>query len=429
MELEIKKEVKSFSTEWWDNFLIESENFSKTNVFKNVISEEDLIFLHSEIIKTLQEIYRHKTSQYGFRVFIDGNVQDKEYMSHLIKNPPTDQESIENYTERVFNDQKFGMIINRTEKFSENISNHILLKMQPLLDKVGIPLTGLEMTVFIGNYGWTPLGIHVDIRGENIMHFHLGPGPKTMYNWEWEAYKKLTNKKENNKEIEPLLPYADEYPFEKGDFYFMPWNKYHIGFSDQLSVGVVIGFNNPTKNTFAKKILDSIYLQFLNDDKQILNPDNNTSIDASFSEVQSVINLDENLKKLSFIDLLKYLHREFKLAIISNGGWSNIPITLKDKIQYDIDNYEVLEHKKIITPYPYKTYCEKVGEELVLFARGYKVKIKYHKELITIIDKLNNNKEEEVKQLLEVLSKDWPIEAGLYFLSLLYDKRAINIVE
>lgn len=429
MELEIKKETKSFSTEWWDSFLIESENFSKTNVFKNVLSKEDLVFLNSEIIKTLQEIYKHKTSQYGFRVYIDGNVQNSKYMSLLIKNPPEDEELIENYTKRIFDEQKFGIILNRTEKFSENMSHNLLLKMQPLLDKVGMPLTGLEMSIFIGNYGWTPLGIHADIRGENIMHFHLGPGPKIMYNWEWEEYKKLTNNKDNNKDIQPLLPFANEYPFEKGDFYFMPWNKYHIGFSDQLSVGIVIGFNNPTRNSFASKIIDSIHLQFIKDDKQILKPDKNSSTEDSFSEVESIINLDENLKKLSFIDLLKHLHRDFKLAIISNGGWSNIPMTLKDKMQYDVDDYEVLANKKIITPYPYKTRYEKIDEELVLFARGYKVKIKYHKELTKIVDQLNNNKEEEVKQLLEVLSEDWPIEAGLYFLSLLYDKRAISIVD
>ena len=42
---------------------------------------------------------------------------------------------------------------------------------------------------------------------------------------------------------------------------------------------------------------------------------------------------------------------------------------------------------------------------------------------------INENKEEKVTDLLSTLTKDWPIEAGLYFLSLLYDKRAVNIIE
>ncbi|EMY3554043.1 hypothetical protein [Flavobacterium psychrophilum] len=429
METAINKETKSFSSEWWDDFLGESENFTKTNVFKDVISKDDVSLLNGEIIKVLQEIYTHKTNQYGFRVYLDGKEQDNTYMSKLFETPPTENETIEDYTKRIFDEQKFGMILNRTEKFSEKMAHDILLKIQPLLDKVGIPLTGLSAHILIGNYGWTPLGIHQDTRGDNVIHFHLGPGPKIMYNWEEEKYKELTGKKDNNKDIEPLLPFADEYPFETGDLYFMPWNKYHIGFSDELSVGLTIWFNNPTKKTFTSRILDTIHLQYLNDDKEILDPDKNTSIDASFNDIESVINLDENLKKLSFTELMKHLHRQYKLAIISNGGWSNIPISLKDKMQYVVDKYEVLENKKVITPYPFKTYYEKIEEELIIFARGYKVKIKYHIELEVIIDKLNKNQEEDVSELLKTLTQDWPIEAGLYFLSLLYDKRAINIIE
>jgi hypothetical protein len=429
MEKSIITEVKSFSTEWWDNFLRDSGNFTKTKVYKDVISKDDVNLLKDEAVKILQEIYSHKTTNYGFRVYLDGKDQDNDYISKLFEKPPTEKEKIENYANRIFEKQKFGMIINRTEKFSEKVSHNILLKLQPLLDKIGIPLTGLEMTLFIGNYGWTPLGVHIDNIGEQIMHFHLGPGPKTMCNWDVEKYTELTGKKDNNKDIEPLLLYADKYPFETGDFYYMPWNKYHIGFSDELSVGFVVGFNNPTKKGFTSAILNSIHQQYINDDKEILSPNKETDIDLTFDNIESVINLSENLKKMTFIDLLKYLHKEFKLAILSNGGWANIPMTLHDKIKYDIDCYEILENKKIITPYPFKTYYEKIEEELVIFARGYKVKIKYHNELITIIEKLNQNKEEEVNELLKILKQDWPIEAGLYFLSLLYDKRAISIIE
>ncbi|PVV54857.1 hypothetical protein [Chryseobacterium sp. HMWF035] len=429
MEQAIIEKVESFSAEWWDHFLEDSGNFTKTKVYKNVISNDDIDILKNEAVKILQEIYTHRTNQYGFRVYIKGEEQDINYISKLFDAPPTEKETLESYAERVFEKQKFGMIINRTEKFSEKVSQNILLKLQPLLDKVGIPLTGLEMTLFVGNYGWTPLGIHIDIKGENIMHFHLGPGPKIMYNWEEDTYKELTGKKENNTDIEPLLPYSDAYPFETGDFYFMPWNKYHIGFSDELSIGFIVGFNNPTRKGFTSAILNSISQQYLNDNKQILSPDKNVEVEDSFNAIESVINLDENLRHLSFMDLMKYLHKEFKLAILSNGGWANIPITLNDKIKYDVDNYEVLENKKIITPYPFKTYYEKIGDELVIFVRGYKVKIKYHDELPGIIDKLNGNKEEEVTDLLSTLTQDWPVEAGLYFLSLLYDKRAINIIE
>ena len=430
MDKNITTQIKPFSLEWWNVFLKENENFTKTKVFKNVISTKDIVFLNGEIIKILQELYTLKTNKYGFRVYLEGKLQNNDFMTDLFENHlPFYNENITEYFDRVFSDKKFGMIINHTEKFSEDLAHNVLLKIQPLLDKVGIPLTGLSAHILIGNYGWTPLGIHQDTRGENVIHFHLGPGPKIMYNWDEEKYKELTGEKDNNKDIEPLLPYADSYPFETGDLYYMPWNKYHIGFSDEFSVGLTIWFNNPTKKNFTTAILESINLQHFNDDKEILSPDRNSSIETSFNAIESVINLSENLKKMTFIELLKYLHKEYKLAILSNGGWASIPMTLNDKIKYDVDNYEILENKKIITPYPFKTYYEKIDEELIVFARGYKVKIKYHNELENIIDKLNENKEEKVTDLLSTLTKDWPIEAGLYFLSLLYDKRAVNIIE
>lgn len=430
MNTDILAEVKPFSSEWWDFFLKENGNFTETKIFKSVINDADVVLLNEEIVKILQELYLLKTNKYGFRVYLDGKEQDNTFMTNLFENhAPFDNEDITEYFNRVFSDKKFGMIINHTEKFSEELARHVLLKIQPLLDKVGIPLTGLSAHILIGNYGWTPLGIHQDTRGENVIHFHLGPGPKIMYNWNEDDYKELTGKKDNNKDVEPLLPYAESYPFETGDLYYMPWNKYHIGFSDQFSVGLTIWFNNPTKRSFTTAILDALHLQHLNEDDEILSPNKDKDIDLTFENIKSVLNLNENLRELTFIDLLKYLHKEYKLAILSNGGWASIPVTLSDKIKYEIDNYEILDNKKIITPYPFKTFYEKIDDELVIFARGYKVKIRYHDELINIIDKLNQNKEELVTDLLSNLIVDWPVEAGLYFLSLLYDKRAINIVE
>ena len=57
--------------------IIDSENFTKTKVYKNVISKEDVDILNDEAIKILQEIYTHKTNQYGFRVYLGYNTLEK----------------------------------------------------------------------------------------------------------------------------------------------------------------------------------------------------------------------------------------------------------------------------------------------------------------------------------------------------------------
>jgi hypothetical protein len=93
-----------------------------------------------------------------------------------------------------------------------------------------------------------------------------------------------------------------------------------------------------------------------------------------------------------------------------------------------VDEYEFLEGKIIKNTYPFKIYSKKEEEELIVFARGSKISIKYHPELEKIIEAINTNNTVDVTDLLAGLTKYWPIEAGLYFLSLLYNKRAIELV-
>ena len=126
----------------------------------------------------------------------------KEYTNtFLTQNPPKENEDIIDYCKRIF-DKRFGIIMNNNEAFSEQLATRVLKMMSPLFEIAGIPPLGNEITVFIGNYRWTPLGIHKDHTGENVLHFHLGPGRKQMYIWEDETYEKIVGKNIlNNKNI------------------------------------------------------------------------------------------------------------------------------------------------------------------------------------------------------------------------------------
>jgi hypothetical protein len=414
---------------FWDTFLEKNKNFTETCVYENVISPSDLDLLSEETMTIIKEICRFKTDAYGFRVYIEGIEQGYNYLQAFFENPPLDGENITQYAQRMFPNKKFGMILNRCEKFSDKMATRISVMTAKLFEKIGMPVTGLDITLFIGNYGWTPLGIHQDQKGENVIHFHLGPGEKTMYNWEESDYRKLAGDKENNKDILPLLPHAKVYPFKTGDLYYMPWDKYHVGYSDQVHIGTTLWFNNPTNAHFCSKIIQAIKDQFIKIDKEaILYPEKGLDSGHSFEALLSSFTIDEKLSKLPFKEFMKVIHDEFKMALFSNGGWASRPLALEDDINYKVDDYEFLEEKVIKCTYPYKMYYKKEDEELVVFARGSKIEIRYHQELERIIDDLNTNKTFNVPDLLSRLTAHWPIEAGLYFLSLLYNKRAIELV-
>lgn len=426
---DIENTLTPFSFEWWKYFTNKNQNFTEPIVLKNAISDCEIDFLNNETKNVVRQICLKGTNNYGFRIYIDNKEQDNYYTEKFFKNPPLENEDIVQFSNRVFPNQKFGIILNRCEKFSEQLTKKISVLINPLIEQVGIPLTGLDITMFIGNYGWTPLGIHQDHRGENVIHLHLGPGPKDMYTWDEEEYKSLPEFKENNQNIESVLKYSTKFPFKTGDIFYMPWNKYHVGFSDELSIGITIWFNNPTKQTFANKLIESLKLQYIENDKTILSPEIDFINSDTFSFFESIVTKDKKITELSTIDFFKHIHDEFKISIASNAGWAALPLSMLDINGYDVDNdYDILKNKKITTPFPFKTYFNIEDEILYIYTRGTKLEIKYHPELITIINKLNSNEIFNTDELIKQLSIDWPTDAGLYFLSLLYDKRGIEIV-
>jgi len=424
----MNENLNSFDNHFWEKFLKENENFTQTCVMKNAISDDLVDTLNKGVMEILIERFKLDQIGRGFRVYLDGKEQDDASLKNLCKTIPELDENIIEYSKRVFN-TKFGIIINSGEKHSDIISERIMNLMQPLIEKIGLPASGLEITIFIGDYGWTPLGIHQDHRGENVMHFHLGPGKKTMYTWDEKVYEEVAGSKFNNRDIEPILKHSNEYPFTTGDLYYMPWNKYHVGFSDELSVGITLWFNNPTKQTYVHKIIESFIFQYVQEDKDILTPQiNYLQNNNTFSDILSTIKLDEDVLNLSAKEFLNKVYSEYKFCLLSNGGWQSVPLSREMKDKYDVNEYEYLLDKKVFAKKPFKLFYTIKNEIIDIYVRGSKIEMKHHKELELIIEKINTNEVYDVNLLLENLSKYWPIEAGLYFISLLYDKRGIEII-
>lgn len=422
----------NFNKEFWENFISTNKNFTQTCVIKNVISEELIKKLKDAVVDGL--INRFKTKDLdGFRLYFPSQGKGKEnadFIDELYKNPPFENEEIIEYCDRVFK-EKFGLIINFLEKHSNFISKELRLIAEPLLEIIGIPATGVDVTVFIGNYGWTPLGIHQDHKGENVLHFHLGPGEKTMYIWDQEKYKDLTGTKHNNFEIEPLLEHAEKYDFGAGDLFFMPWDKFHIGKSDDLSVGVTFWFNNPSKIKFFDRVLNTFYTDYIDLNKDVIAPQHNyLQNNETFDEFISLLKLDEDILNGSTRSFFKHLYDEYKHGLLSNAGWQAPPQSREKEDKYNIDNYEFLLEKEIHTNEPFKMIykVDEAKETFYLFVRGSKIEMRYHPELKNIVDNLNTHKNWKVSDLLESLKAEWPIEAGLYFLSMIYDKKGIEIV-
>ena len=182
--------AENFNKDWWFSFISKNLSFSETQVYKNTISKPLIEQLNKGVREMMVSRINRLDINEGFRLYInDKELSDSEIIKLIENNKLEKQEELESYCKRVFG-AKFGIITNYGEKHSEILAESILKTIQPLFDIIGIPSWGVELTTFIGNYGWTPLGIHTDNRGENVLHYHLGPGNKQMYVWDETVYKK-----------------------------------------------------------------------------------------------------------------------------------------------------------------------------------------------------------------------------------------------
>jgi len=367
----------------------------------------------------------------GFRVYIESVEQEDDYLNKLCLTLPTENENITTYTNRVF-DKKFGIIINGGEKHSDLISNNIINAIQPLLELKGLPPLGLEITIFIGNYGWTPLGIHQDHRGENVIHFHLGPGNKKMYIWDEDKYKELSGDKQNNTDIIPILPYAKEFEFSTGDIYYMPWNLFHIGYTDELSVGITLWFNNPSKYKYLNKIIESFIIQFVKKEMDVIDNKFNLIEDSQTStkDIFEILDLDSEILKGSVSNFFSFITDEFNHNLISNGGWQTKPLSRKEKDNFEVDiDYNILINKKIKSNRNFKILYKLTNDILFVYVRGSKFQMKYFSELIDLINELNRFEVIDLNKYFLTKKINIPKEVILYFLGLLYDKRGIEIID
>lgn len=415
---------KPLSDEWWHNFVAQSKHFTEPIVIRDVLALPEIQDLNHLTYEVIAKVCEMQTDEHGFRVYIDGKKQEKAYIrDHVFVNLPQKDDDGTEWVKQTFGDKKFGIIMNYGEKFSEEFGKRLTTYIDPLLRSVGMPSCGLHTTIFIGNYGFTPLGIHQDHFGANVIHFHLGPSPKTMYTWDADVYKSLTN---NGKDVDlpALIPHAKSHYFEAGDIFYMPWDKFHIGNTPEYSIGVTVWFDNHSKQQLMNRLISHLNTEYaVKGNDEITRP-------VKTSEGLKMDKFDRVVKAapgLSFRTALEAVYTDFKLALFSNRGWREISFDRNQLYRYQPELvYAELAGTTIQVMSPYQIYYLDGSEELSVFVRGSKVKMRRHPGLIAIINRLNSWEALSVDDLMDQHLADWPKEAGLYFLALIYNKRGFE---
>jgi hypothetical protein len=352
------------------------------------------------------------------------NQKNESFRDTVRSNPPDPNESIDGWAQRIFGSLKFGMIINDIQNYSTGLCQKMLEMVSPFFNVHGIPAGGFDMALFIGNYGFTPLGIHKDLNGGKVLTFHFGPGPKTMYLWDDETYKHLTGNRPNYQlgQSDPILEHASQiFTFEVGDFFFMPENIWHVGKSEEFSISLTFWLNHYDQETIMDNLMKYVKKKLLREPhKRLSSFKISTGVQIQPDKELFVVQTQEEYQQASFEQFFQFLYRDYQYEMLSNGGFMTPPIK-KQPVKIEAANY-------VTGIEPFKIYYKiKDSEHITLYVRGHQLDLPNQDAFPVFIEKINSGRKYRAEELIAPLLEEWSEDVGYYVLRLIYQHQGIRI--
>ncbi|WP_214068804.1 cupin domain-containing protein [Photorhabdus hainanensis] len=189
-----------------------------------------------------------------FRVYINGMLSP-QYENEVLFNQPNMGETFKDYVSRATGGHKFGIIVNGAEQWSDQLARMGARIFAPVVEAQGAWCSTVEVTLFIGNYGYTPFGIHIDDPYSSVVHFHAGPTVKEMTLFSQEEFHLLNGERKNCFQPERLVPHGKTFVIEAGDVFLLPPHWFHIGNTDGFSIGVAFAVSKYPDAKVTEKIL------------------------------------------------------------------------------------------------------------------------------------------------------------------------------
>ena len=284
----------------------------------------------------------------------------------MVANPPKIESSFEEWSKQIFGEQNFGMILIGLEQYSISFAEKIATIVRPLLENMGLPLNGLSFLFFMGNYGFTPFGVHKEATGEDGILFHLGPENKQFFTWDDPKYNAIEHNSSVFHNVSEMLSKGELYDLEPGDAMFIPHYVYHIGNTPKFSLSFVMDYINPPKDRFENELIKETAEEELFYHVEYEKP---LKLDASKSDVNDLLDLQSIRKKMETV-----LDRKI-LKLKSNGGIrrksNRTGSVLPPTGSFSIKGIKI-----------FPIYLDKQdADNILIFARGHRIVKKIHPKL------------------------------------------------
>lgn len=403
----------AFSSTWWEGFLDRTNAMQEPAIIRDVLTQGEVHDYSASILEILRILCGLRTAMYGFRVYVEGKLQSADEMDVIYDSPPLVSESLKDWVVRVFHGRPFGIIINTGEKFDAALSTSIARKILPLFQIVGMPRDGVNFTIFIGDYDKTPLGIHQDKRGENVMHFHLGPGRKKMYVWDDPKYQSLRKQGLSGRDVNAMKSQAEVYDFGPGDIFFMPEGTWHIGEQSDLSIGLTVWQYTHTNSHVMSNLHRFIFSKvFAKPDAAIQRDTYDVAVSTALDGILQFNPIPPQYAALSYEDTLREAYVDWRHGLKSNAGYRGIPFPKPSG--FEVGPNEII---RLCQPYEILLRRRAADSKLNVYARGHIIELNDLDPLYGLIERLNGGAPVAVADLIADTAAVFPPGAVTYLLS------------
>jgi hypothetical protein len=328
----------------------------------------------SEMVDGMFTAFQGAPEPPSLRVFVDAGLR-YDLLENLVARGGRGRLPLEQWLGRRIGHDRFCVTLNGLTQWSEPFHLEMQRKLlAPLFEACGPPSLGTEFYAFVGNYGYTPFGIHED--PDHSLLIHLGPEPKMAWIWPDATYVKHRGSRAPSRSTGRLRRVARRYLLRSGDLLYIPSGTFHVLESPRFAVTLGLTIFPATPQ-------------------------------ATLTECAPLV---DDLRPASIV---RAQHRH-KAIVASNGYVVTRPevarrVSLKGRFQVPIEfpvHYEARRH---------------VGE---IFARGRSITLRHSAAVRRLVRWLNRCTPFEYRDFVNVLGGDVELKAARLLFMKLHQIRA-----
>jgi hypothetical protein len=275
---------------------------------------------------------------------------------------------------------QFCLTVNGLTKWSAAIDRFVCVDLiAPFLEASGWRGRGVDTYSFIGNYGFTPFGIHDD--NDHSLLMHLGPAPKHVWIIPRQKYLEHRGDKTSSFDYACYERLAERYVLHPGDAVFIAMGDFHVFRSDDFSATLGVTFFPSSVVSHARDLMEEV-LQH-----QQLQALDITAIAAEFLTAE----------------------RWMQMRRDSNMQLTTLP-RLHSAVPSDTD--------VLVRPAHHRLLVMEDGDKLSIFARGRNFSVRCSKPVRRLLQKINDSATVSVRDLCRS-QEDVSIEAVRHIVQVL----------